>query len=68
MGTGMVFWAQASQFQMCMSVPQMADLWMRIRTSLGPISGTGTSIMVSPEARSALTSARMVLSFVVGSS
>ena len=48
MGTGMVFWLQASQFQMCMSVPQMADVWMRISTSLGPIVGIGHVLHPQP--------------------
>ena len=61
MGTGMVFWLQASQFQMCMSVPQMAEVWMRIRTSLGPIVGTGTSSIQSPGSRLLLTSAFMAV-------
>ena len=59
MGTGMVFWLQASQFQICMSVPQMAEVWMRMSTSLGPMAGMGTSSIHSPRSRLLLTSAFM---------
>src|SRR5579862_2698098 len=41
------------------SVPQIPVLWTRIRTSLIPISGSGTSSSRSPSPGSALTSARM---------
>ena len=44
-GTGTVAAAQASQFQMCTSVPQIALLSTAISTSFGPGSGTGTSCM-----------------------
>ena len=47
-GTLMVFCDQASQFQMWMSVPQMLALRTLISTSLGPISGTGTSCIQIP--------------------
>ena len=38
-GTGIVLRAHSSQFQMCMSVPQIAVLRIRIITSLWPTSG-----------------------------
>ena len=41
-GTGMVFLAHASQFQMWMSVPQMPVFATFTRISSGPISGTGS--------------------------
>ena len=56
----MVFCAQASQFQMCTSVPQMLVLRILISTSLMPTSGTGTSSSQRPTSRFALTSAFMV--------
>ena len=61
MGTGMVFWLQASQFQMCMSVPQMADVWMRISTSLGPMAGWARPPSTDPGSRLLLTNAFMCL-------
>src|SRR5215212_6705287 len=39
----------------------MEPFWTRIKTSLGPISGTGTSSRLSPGARSRLTKAGIVL-------
>src|SRR5688572_10062634 len=42
---------------MCMSVPQIAVLRMRIRTSLAPSFGSGISCSQIPGARSAFTSA-----------
>src|SRR5256885_12882622 len=44
-----------------MSVPQIDPRWTRIRTSFGPISGTGTSSRFSPGARSRFTKAGIVL-------
>ncbi len=68
MGTGMVFRAQASQFQMCTSVPQIDDLCTRTRTSLIPNSGTGTSSSQRPGAASLLTRALMVFRMVANHS
>ena len=59
MGTLIVRWAQSSQCQMCMSVPQIAVLRMRISTSLGPMVGSATSISQMPGSALALTSAFM---------
>ncbi len=56
-GTGIVFCAQSSHFQMWMSVPQIAVLRMRIMTSLCPTSGVLTSVSVSPGARVSFASA-----------
>jgi hypothetical protein len=42
-------------------VPQIEARWTRIKTSFGPISGTGTSSSANPGARSRFTSAGMVL-------
>src|SRR5688572_28084016 len=42
---------------MCMSVPQIAVLRIRIRTSLAPSFGSGISLSQIPGARSAFTSA-----------
>ena len=56
-GTWMVFCDQASQLQMWMSVPQMLALRTLISTSLGPISGTGTSCIQMPGSAFAFTSA-----------
>ena len=50
-GTGIVFCAQSSQFQICRSVPQIAVLRIRIMTSLCPTSGFLTRVSVSPGAR-----------------
>ncbi len=47
-GTGMVFCAHWSQFQMCTSVPQIADFFTLIKTSFGPTSGTGTRSIHKP--------------------
>ena len=57
MGTGTVAAAQASQFQMCTSVPQMALFVTLISTSFGPGSGTGTSCIQRPGSGRAFTSA-----------
>src|SRR2546430_9703815 len=56
-GTGIVFCAQSSQFQMCKSVPKIAVLRMRIMTSLCPTSGFFTRVSVRPGARSSFASA-----------
>src|SRR6266496_305204 len=56
-GTGIVFCAQSSHFQMWMSVPQIAVFAIRIITSLWPTSGFFTRVRVSPGARSSLASA-----------
>ena len=56
-GTGMVFCAHSSQFQMWMSVPQMPVLLTFISTSSGPISGTGSCCSHRPSAACALTRA-----------
>ena len=53
-GTGIVFWAQASQLYMCTSVPQIDVLRTRMRTSSPPTSGTGTSSSQSPGSALAL--------------
>src|SRR5450755_4391654 len=47
-GTGIVFCAHSSHFQMWTSVPQMAVLPTRIRTSLCPTSGLFTWTSFSP--------------------
>src|SRR5262245_38173400 len=47
-GTGMVLRAHSSQEWMWMSVPQTDARFTRIRTSLIPISGTGTSSIHNP--------------------
>jgi hypothetical protein len=60
MGTGTFFWDQSSQFQMWMSVPQMAALCTLINTSSGPGVGTGASINSSPSAGRVLARAFMV--------
>src|SRR5207253_5684725 len=57
MGTGMVFCAHSSQFQMCRSVPQIAVLRIRIMTSLCPTSGFFTRVRVRPGARSSFANA-----------
>ncbi len=56
-GTGIVFCAHWSQFQMCTSVPQIADFLTLISTSFGPISGTGTRSIQRPSSGFDLTSA-----------
>src|SRR6185369_1567671 len=43
------------------SVPQIEPFWTRIRTSFGPMSGTGTSSRWSPGARSRFTRAGIFL-------
>ena len=53
--------AQASHFQMCRSVPQMPVLWTRIRTSLGPVVGSGISSSQRPASDRLLTSAFMMV-------
>src|SRR6185369_1615539 len=58
-GTGIVFCAQSSQLKMCMSVPQIAVLRMRISTSLGPTAGLGPSVIQMPGSRRALASVLM---------
>ncbi len=47
-GTGTVAAAQASQEWMCRSVPQIPVFSTLIRTSLMPISGSGTSSRLKP--------------------
>jgi hypothetical protein len=59
-GTGTVAAAQAPQFQMCTSVPQIALFATLISTSFGPGSGTGTASIQSPGSGRAFTSARIV--------
>ncbi len=56
-GTRIVFCAQASQFQMCTSVPQMLVFRMRISTWFLPTSGIGTSWSHRPSSAFDLTSA-----------
>src|SRR6187200_2471652 len=56
-GTGIVRCAQASQRWMWTSVPQMPVLETRIKTSLIPISGSGTSSSQRPGSARLLTSA-----------
>ena len=51
--------AQASQLEMCRSVPQIPVRSTRISTSLIPISGSGTSWSHSPGSAWAFTSARI---------
>src|ERR1700674_274696 len=60
-GTGIVFCAHASQLYICMSVPQIEAFWTRMRTSLGPTSGIGTSSNPSPGSGRRFTSACIVL-------
>src|ERR1700677_1586635 len=60
-GTGMVFCAQASQLKMCMSVPQIAERRILMRTSLWPTAGSGTSCIQIPGSARALTNAFMSL-------
>src|SRR5437588_124111 len=62
-GTGMVFCAHSSHFQMCTSVPQMAVLRTRIRTSLWPTSGLLTWTSFRPGPGVTLASA-FILSFM----
>src|ERR1700722_2702385 len=64
MGTGIVFCAQSSHFQMWISVPQIAVRVMRIITSLWPTSGFLTRVSVSPGARSSFANAFMLVSRV----
>ena len=56
-GGWMVFAAHGSHDSMCRSVPQIPVLWTRIRTSLIPIVGSGTSRRTSPGPASGLTRA-----------
>src|SRR6056297_1581234 len=58
-GTGTVFALNSSHFQICTSVPQIADFLTLISTSDGPGSGTGTRAIHSPGSGLALTSAFM---------
>ncbi len=60
-GTGMVFCAHASQFQMWMSVPQMPVFATFTRISSGPISGTGSFSSHRPGSALAFTRAFMSL-------
>ena len=60
-GGSIVFAAQLSHDSMCRSVPQIPVLWTRIRTSLMPIVGRGTSWSRSPGPASALTRASIRL-------
>src|ERR1700676_3023044 len=46
---------------MCMSVPQMAERWILMRTSLCPTVGSGMSCIQIPGSARALTSAFMFL-------
>src|SRR2546421_503344 len=62
MGTGMVFCAHSAHFQMCTSVPQMAVLRTRIRTSLWPTSGLFTWTSFTPGPGVTLASAFIVSS------
>src|SRR6056297_2438689 len=58
-GTGTVFALNSSHFQICTSVPQIADFLTLMSTSDGPGSGTGTRAIHSPGSGLALTSAFM---------
>ena len=62
-GTLIVRCAQSSQCQMCMSVPQIAVFFILIRTSFGPIFGSGTSCIQMPGSALALTSAFMAVPY-----
>src|SRR5437588_10167848 len=59
-GTGIVFWAQASQLYICTSVPQMEVLRTRTRTSSPATSGTGTCSSHNPGSAFAFTTACIV--------
>src|SRR5207249_11925583 len=59
-GTGIVFWAQASQLYICTSVPQMDVLRTRMRTSSPATSGTGTFSSHNPGSAFAFTTACIV--------
>src|SRR6266480_5916411 len=59
-GTGIVFWAQASQLYICTSVPQMEVLRTRMRTSSPATSGTGTFSSHNPGSAFAFTTACIV--------
>ena len=59
-GTGIVFFAQASQVSMCTSVPQIPVRSTLISTSLIPIRGTGTSSSQRPGLASFFTRASIV--------
>src|SRR3954468_20551054 len=63
-GTGTVRCAQASQRWMCTSVPQMPVRCTRIRTSLMPYSGSGTSSSQRPGSGRLFTSARILRAIV----
>src|ERR1700687_3988408 len=65
-GTGIVLCAHPSHFQMCASVPQMAVLRTRIRTSLCPTSGLLTWTSCNPGSRVTLASAFIVSSMAMG--
>src|SRR5450755_4169280 len=67
-GTGIVFCAHSSHFQMCTSVPQMAVLRTRIRTSLWPTSGLFTWTSFRPGPGVTLASAFIVSSMAIGQS
>src|SRR3984893_2777799 len=67
-GTGIVFCAHSSHFQMCTSVPQIAVLRTRIRTSLWPTSGFFTSTSFRPGPGVTLASAFIVSSMAIGPS
>src|SRR6056297_2758739 len=56
-GTGTVLALNSSHFQICTSVPQIADFFTLISTSAGPTSGTGTYSIHSPGSGRAFTSA-----------
>ena len=60
-GTGIVRCAHSSHFRMWMSVPQIDAFFTRTRTSLMPISGTGTSSIHSPGSGLLFTRAFIVL-------
>ena len=56
MGTGIVFCAHSSQLKICISVPQIAVLRIRIITSFGPTTGFGASVIQIPGSLRALVS------------
>ncbi len=58
-GTGIVFLAHSSHFQMWRSVPQMPVFATLIRMSSGPICGAGSSRRTRPSSGLAFTSALM---------
>ena len=57
----MRFWAQGSHWKMWRSVPQTEAVSTAMRTSSGPMEGTGTSRISMPGAAWGFTRARMVL-------